>query len=793
MKKINITVLSFLLLTISVSNVFSQDGLVKTIADYKSDIGQHTYMNGKLIFTEVQNSKNLWSYDLDSKEYQLVTGNLGFYGSGVFPFDDKVLFNLSGYISVYNSTSNEIQTISREDQKFNSTDLSNAIFINDEIYFSANEILWKFNKTSNDLDSIGDFGRIIGNGTRYIYFKKNYLSLNVYDIESNENKNIIDANIYFQLIRQEVIGEDLIFLHYSSGSSNDAFLYKYDALQDTLIHFDIPVKHYNSIQPYTFLKTKNANKLVFYDGVENRFWIYEEGTDFVREKGLEDQNGFSLTARGRFIEDDNKIFFGGLHSQYQNSLLSFNLESEIFDHIASFPSGYKTAEMGYTQPHFELRMANGEIIAQLYKSNVSERFIVSIDPIKKELDTIRELPFNNGKYEIFQNSIIYDEPQKSAGPHILWKYDLLTKKLDTIQGSYVIDAETYTWAKLLTQYDDKYLFLWDNRNRLLTIDDSYRDSTLVTESCDYYDFNGNIIEESGEYRKKIKSTPIDVVINLNLTINTLKSGTTKSTSYLQANEEDADSYQWFRCEDLMMLSEENGRKLYYENEDYYGVILKKGSCIDTTGCPYFKEITAIACRSFEFQHNTYYESGNYEYYLYSYPTDTLFEISLEIDELDLEIVKIEDDDPTILHLVANQADAEWYQWIDCESGTPIEGENKFSLLTKDEGSFGLVLSKGSCLDTTLCFSNIHPTILGDEKRRKLVEIFPNPTSSMINIEGFNTKNTSINLYDLSGNLIQFNTTVTTDKFTTIIIPSKGLYILHLKSNSIDEYHKILVE
>ena len=123
-----------------------------------------------------------------------------------------------------------------------------------------------------------------------------------------------------------------------------------------------------------------------------------------------------------------------------------------------------------------------------------------------------------------------------------------------------------------------------------------------------------------------------------------------------------------------------------------------------------------------------------------------------------------------------------YQWINCATMSPIAGETNAVFTATNNGDYAVIITDGSCSDTSICY-----TVggIGFEEIDKTINIYPNPSDGLINveIEGFN-QSTFIQVYDLGGKIVyqenteMFNQVITLD----LSFLEKGTYILTENSN-----------
>lgn len=73
-----------------------------------------------------------------------------------------------------------------------------------------------------------------------------------------------------------------------------------------------------------------------------------------------------------------------------------------------------------------------------------------------------------------------------------------------------------------------------------------------------------------------------------------------------------------------------------------------------------------------------------------------------------------------------------YQWIDCSTNTAIAGATSQTFTPTTDGDYAVVLSNGSCSDSSTC-NTIEGLGIGSLSLKKNVDIYPNPTNGLIEI------------------------------------------------------------
>lgn len=796
-KVVNIIFFVFVLLSILFhpQKALPQNGIVKTIKGFEGSLGQHLITNTKLVFVEENENgigdEDLWIYDIESKSIDRVSNSLEHYSNSFFIYENYILFNQNEFIVQYDMISKKFDTLSIESDNFISTDFTYAIRLGGSVYFTEDQTLWRLNTVTKELMYIGTEGYIIGNGNEHIYLRYRE-NINVYDITAGESIEVHSTDFNYNIVHTAVLGENMLFLYYRLGST-EMHLVKYNAESKITSTLEVPIERVNDDGLYVFHKIDD-NRLIFYDKTSYKFWLYNNQLEQITEIDQVDNEGNALRSYGKFVSNTNEIFFWGYINGVGSSIIKYNSQTNEFFYVISIPEQY--ADTQYPLEFLE----SDRIITQVQTYQTNQRYIIDMDLVTGSIDTIAENPAMTNPI-FFQNSLIYGMPTPSYGPGELYRYDFSLKQSTLIEGSYQPDEDVYTFQYRMDQYNNEVVFMWDNQGIFRTIDDSYIDEMVEAEACEYYVLLGDTLTESGYYRKKAEGQGpvLDTVYTLDLTINTLKTGvaeysTGAGSSFLRASEQNADTYQWFSCEDKTPIPYATSRDFYYSSEGYYGVALTKGSCVDTTGCPVFVKQNQRVCGTYNFFGDELSSSGFYEFYQQNYNTvDTVFQLELIIDEINAAIVQKKDSlNKEYVYLISEEKDGDQYQWVNCHDFSPVEGETNSSFRASIEGEYALIISKGACQDTTSCYS---PTILGVKKNKKSAIMHPNPTRSYVNIDLADfTNDCSIIIYDIAGIKVNEYTADQLRKNTLLKVSNNpGVYNICITDNDYFDCYKVVVE
>ena len=221
----------------------------------------------------------------------------------------------------------------------------------------------------------------------------------------------------------------------------------------------------------------------------------------------------------------------------------------------------------------------------------------------------------------------------------------------------VTACDSYTWNGETYTQSGEYVYTTTATNSCdsivtlhLTVNQTQYAEEVVT-ACDSYTWNGKTYTQSGEYvYTTLAANGCDSVVTLHLTIN--------YTQYAEETVAACDSYTW------------NG-ETYTESGEYTYTTTASNGCDSivtlhlTINKSEREEYTAVACDEYYWDHNgeTYYESGDYEYYT---TTDQGCE---RVEVLHLTILPEATIESEELALCPSELPYEWYGQSLTEEGT----------------------------------------------------------------------------------------------------------------------------
>jgi len=130
-----------------------------------------------------------------------------------------------------------------------------------------------------------------------------------------------------------------------------------------------------------------------------------------------------------------------------------------------------------------------------------------------------------------------------------------------------------------------------------------------------------------------------------------------------------------------------------------------------------------------------------------------------------------------------------YQWFDCSSNLPVQGANSSSFIPSNGGNYNVIISNGTCSDTSQCvvvtgINNLNVLNLG-------IRIYPNPTNNLINIRQEKASSITIQILDITGKVLL--TKSSTNLLTTVDLKglSNGIYIMKVSRGTTVSVQKII--
>ncbi len=147
---------------------------------------------------------------------------------------------------------------------------------------------------------------------------------------------------------------------------------------------------------------------------------------------------------------------------------------------------------------------------------------------------------------------------------------------------------------------------------------------------------------------------------------------------------------------------------------------------------------------------------------------------------------------TGLTISANNTTATSYQWIDCNNNNaPIIGETNNSYTATVNGDYAVVITEGSCSDTSAC---VNINNVGIEELSDLgVSIYPNPNNGEFTLST-TANNLTVTIYSIDGKVIVNNLKVTQpNQSINLGDIESGVYFVKVMNDTNQKTIRLVVE
>jgi hypothetical protein len=130
-----------------------------------------------------------------------------------------------------------------------------------------------------------------------------------------------------------------------------------------------------------------------------------------------------------------------------------------------------------------------------------------------------------------------------------------------------------------------------------------------------------------------------------------------------------------------------------------------------------------------------------------------------------------------------------YQWVDCATQTPIAGATSASYTATANGDYAVMIVNGSCSFTSECTTISNIGI--DENNVLLVTAYPNPVTTTLTVENYDSKALTLRLLDYAGK--EISTRVSSEKEIKLDMKNlaPGMYILKVMHNGSEQTIKVM--
>ncbi len=202
--------------------------------------------------------------------------------------------------------------------------------------------------------------------------------------------------------------------------------------------------------------------------------------------------------------------------------------------------------------------------------------------------------------------------------------------------------------------------------------------------------------------------------------------------------------------------------------------------------------TQEACDSYTWINGvTYFNSNNTA-------IDTLINIRGcdSIVTLDLTILTLDTSLNIVGTTITSNSTGVSYQWINCDTNLPINGETNQSFTATTNGNYAVIIDNGICSDTSVCI-NFNTISINENLDISKLLITPNPSSSDFNINYTINQNSKISytISDSKGSVIsetQTENKTKGDYSININNLESGIYFIQFRVNNTFYSRKIIV-
>ncbi|MDF3026907.1 MAG: hypothetical protein K0S23_1214 [Fluviicola sp.] len=288
-------------------------------------------------------------------------------------------------------------------------------------------------------------------------------------------------------------------------------------------------------------------------------------------------------------------------------------------------------------------------------------------------------------------------------------------------------------------------------------------STVFETACTSYTWaqSGTTYMTSGLYTAVIPNAAgCDSTITLNLTINQPTTASVSATA--------CTSYVWAQ----------NGMT-YNASGSYNDTIPNAAGCDSvitlnlTINQPTTSSVSATACTSYVWAQNgmTYNASGSYNDTIPNAAgCDSVITLNLTITPF---VATATDNGNATITASAGTT----YQWINCTTNTAISGATAQTFAPAANGTYAVVVSNGTCSDTSNCVNISNVGI--KENTISSISVHPNPTHDIV-IVTMDASSALVEVMDVQGKLIQ-TTQIKSGDPIDLSTYERGVYTLRIKT------------
>jgi hypothetical protein len=283
-------------------------------------------------------------------------------------------------------------------------------------------------------------------------------------------------------------------------------------------------------------------------------------------------------------------------------------------------------------------------------------------------------------------------------------------------------------------------------------------STQTITACKSYVFKGNTLTQSGVYYDTLTNvTGCDSIVMLNLTVNTVNVGVTKTLNTLTATETGA-TYQWINCATNQPISGATAASYTATTSGNYKVAITKNGCVDTSIC---YTVNIVSCNA------------------------SLSYTNLSNDSIRCKQVRINASNVT-LPITLNIA------WSTNPSGNTVVVNDSVRIYTDVcPGTYTVKLTDANGCKDSIVFTINEPVGLNDVDANNLFVMYPNPTSSLVELNFTHQSNKTVTVTDAQGKVCMQYTSNQINQQIDVSTLNKGLYFVRVDDENGTSIKKLI--
>jgi hypothetical protein len=228
--------------------------------------------------------------------------------------------------------------------------------------------------------------------------------------------------------------------------------------------------------------------------------------------------------------------------------------------------------------------------------------------------------------------------------------------------------------------------------------------------------------------------------------------------------------------------------------NYYTCVVSFGGGCDTIAsdtvhfiCTSSNTISPEACDSISINGQSYTSSGIYNQTLSNhYGCDSTLTINLTVTNL---VDSILQNGSTLSSSITGAN----YQWVDCENGlAAIPGATNQSFNPTVNGFYALIINKGLCVDTSVCY-NVNSVGINKLDFEEGISIFPSPVKNVLQITRTSLLINEMNLYNSIGALLIQQKQNKKQVSIDLSSYANGIYFVEIKTDKGNLRKKVMKE